>query len=119
MFNEEQQKAIETIKGQLILVACPGSGKTTTLLGRIHEMIQQGVPAENILMVTFTTAAAGEMKQRFWKKYAEDGMVTFCTIHSFCLATLKKFAHFDAECVLATCHHSQSYLKHLSSFRTP
>lgn len=67
MFNEEQQKAIETIKGQLILVACPGSGKTTTLLGRIHEMIQQGVPAENILMVTFTTAAAGEMKQRFWK----------------------------------------------------
>lgn len=102
MFNEEQQKAIETIKGQLILVACPGSGKTTTLLGRIHEMIQQGVPAENILMVTFTTAAAGEMKQRFWKKYAEDGMVTFCTIHSFCLATLKKFAHFDAECVLAT-----------------
>lgn len=68
MFNEEQQKAIETIKGQLILVACPGSGKTTTLLGRIHEMIQQGVPAENILMVTFTTAAAGEMKQRFWKK---------------------------------------------------
>lgn len=57
MFNEEQQKAIETIKGQLILVACPGSGKTTTLLGRIHEMIQQGVPAENILMVTFTTAA--------------------------------------------------------------
>lgn len=38
MFNEEQQKAIETIKGQLILVACPGSGKTTTLLGRIHEM---------------------------------------------------------------------------------
>ena len=41
MFNEEQQKAIETIKGQLILVACPGSGKTTTLLGRIHEMIQQ------------------------------------------------------------------------------
>lgn len=58
MFNEEQQKAIETIKGQLILVACPGSGKTTTLLGRIHEMIQQGVPAENILMVTFTTAAA-------------------------------------------------------------
>lgn len=35
MFNEEQQKAIETIKGQLILVACPGSGKTTTLLGII------------------------------------------------------------------------------------
>ena len=59
MFNEEQQKAIETIKGQLILVACPGSGKTTTLLGRIHEMIQQGVPAENILMVTFTTATLG------------------------------------------------------------
>ena len=38
MFNEEQQKAIETIKGQLILVACPGSGKTTTLLGRIHDL---------------------------------------------------------------------------------
>lgn len=39
MFNEEQQKAIETIKGQLILVACPGSGKTTTLLGRIRILM--------------------------------------------------------------------------------
>ena len=55
MFNEEQQKAIETIKGQLILVACPGSGKTTTLLGRIHEMIQQGVPAENIFCLLYTS----------------------------------------------------------------
>ena len=53
MFNEEQQKAIETIKGQLILVACPGSGKTTTLLGRIHEMIQQGV--ESITLIRSIT----------------------------------------------------------------
>ena len=54
MFNKEQQKAIETVEGQVILIACPGSGKTTTLLARIHRMIEIGIDPNTILMVTFT-----------------------------------------------------------------
>ena len=40
MFNTKQQKAIDTTEGQVILIACPGSGKTTTLLARINHMIE-------------------------------------------------------------------------------
>ena len=99
-FNEEQQKAVQQIQGQLILVACPGSGKTTTLLARIHHMVETGISPGSILMVTFTKAAAEEMKKRYTVNYPEDGPVTFCTIHSYCLAVLKKFRNFSGECVV-------------------
>ena len=99
MFNKEQQKAIETVEGQVILIACPGSGKTTTLLARIHRMIEIGIDPNTILMVTFTKAAADEMKKRFAKQYG-DSPVTFCTIHSFCLAVLRKFCNMSKDCIV-------------------
>ena len=61
MFNTKQQKAIDTTEGQVILIACPGSGKTTTLLARINHMIETGIDPNAILMVTFTKAAADEI----------------------------------------------------------
>lgn len=99
MFNKEQQKAIETVEGQVVLIACPGSGKTTTLLARIHRMIESGIDPNIILMVTFTKAAADEMKKRFAKQYG-DSPVTFCTIHSFCLAVLRKFCNMSKDCIV-------------------
>ena len=75
MFNKEQQKAIETVEGQVILIACPGSGKTTTLLARIHRMIEIGIDPNTILMVTFTKAAADEMKKRFAKQYGDLSLI--------------------------------------------
>lgn len=93
--NLAQEEVIRTIDGQLIVVACPGSGKTTTLVRRIHYMTAEcGIDAENILMITFTSAAAKEMKQRYQKTYGADA-VTFCTIHSLCLAILRKFRKFS------------------------
>lgn len=63
--NNAQEKAIQTISGQLILVACPGAGKTTTLLRRINYMItKRNINPLNILMITFTKAAADEMNQQ-------------------------------------------------------
>ena len=85
--NKAQEQAIKTINGQVLLISCPGSGKTTTMLRRIDYMLDSGVPAEQILMVTFTDAAATEMKERFARQYNKTG-VTFSTIHSLCLKVI-------------------------------
>lgn len=82
--NTAQEEAIRTVYGPVLLVSCPGSGKTTTMLRRIQYMISQGIDPSSILMVTFTEAAAKEMKRRFADSYG-DVPVTFCTIHSLCV----------------------------------
>lgn len=99
--NQAQEEAIRTVEGQLIVVACPGSGKTTTLVRRIHHMVEDcGIQPEHILMITFTAAAAKEMRTRYQKQYGKDE-VTFCTIHSLCLAILRKFAGITNDDILS------------------
>ena len=99
--NKAQEKVIETIDGQLIVIACPGSGKTTTLVRRIHHMVADcEIDSSHILMITFTNAAAKEMKERYQKMYGQDE-VTFCTIHSLCLAILKKFCGLTNDNILS------------------
>ena len=64
-FNESQKIAIEHGDGPMLLLAGPGSGKTTVLIHRIKYMIQHhGIRPEHILVITFTKAAANEMKIR-------------------------------------------------------
>ena len=98
--NEGQEAVINTTEGQLIVIACPGSGKTTTLVRRIHHMVADcNIPSESILMVTFSNAAAKEMRERYQKSYGKDD-VTFSTIHSLCFAILRKFAGYSNEDIL-------------------
>ena len=52
--NIAQESAVSTLHGPVIIVSCPGSGKTTTLVRRINRMIEAGIDPKNILMVTFT-----------------------------------------------------------------
>lgn len=85
--NLAQEEAMQTHNGQVLLISCPGSGKTTTMIRRIKAMIDAGIDAATIVMVTFTDAAANEMRTRFQKQYG-DCAATFCTIHSLCLKTL-------------------------------
>ena len=88
--NEAQEKAIETLKGPVILISCPGSGKTTTLVRRIHHMIESGVDPDRILMVTFTNAAAAEMKLKYQKLFGGSApSVPMMTIHSLCFNILR------------------------------
>ena len=104
--NKEQQEIINTINGQIVVIACPGSGKTTTSLSRIHHMIAAcGIEPSKILMVTFSSAAAKEMAERYRRKFGNDS-VTFSTIHSMCLRILEKYAGYNKSCILSD---SESY----------
>lgn len=98
--NEAQEKAIHTINGPVIIVSCPGSGKTTTLIRRIHHMIEQGVDPEKILMVTFANAAAKDMRDRYMVLYGKDAGVTFATIHSLCFNILRQEGRYTADSLL-------------------
>ncbi len=82
-FNKEQRQAIEHGEGPMIVVAGPGSGKTTVLTYRVKHLLEKGeVRPENILVITFTKAAATEMKLRFDALMGESIPVTFGTFHS-------------------------------------
>lgn len=83
-FNEEQKKAITHGEGPAMILAGPGSGKTLVITWRIKWLIEQaGVNPSNILVITFTRAAAQEMKKRFQQfKECGDAPVMFGTFHS-------------------------------------
>lgn len=86
-FNKEQQEAIDTIQGPLLVVAGPGSGKTTVIVNRVKNMVDKGIKPSSILVITFTKAAADEMAKRYIKIGGVQGPV-FSTIHSICLKIL-------------------------------
>ena len=98
--NEAQEKAIETLEGRVLIIACPGSGKTTTLIRRIHHLIETGAEPRKILMVTFSKMAAEEMAARYEKLYGENPGVIFMTLHSLCFNILKREKGFTTSDVL-------------------
>lgn len=77
--NEQQEAAVRTVDGPVLLLAVPGSGKTTVLITRIACLIFEcNVPPEKILTVTYTVAAANDMKERFYRKYGAELVERFC-----------------------------------------
>lgn len=82
--NEQQREAVLHTKGPLLIVAGAGAGKTKTLTERIVHIILSGVAPENILAVTFTNKASGEMRERVEKaikKQNIEGLPTITTFH--------------------------------------
>ena len=82
-YNESQKTAIMHYKGPFLCLAGPGSGKTTVLTRRVHQLIgEYQVSPSSILVVTFTKAAAREMKERFLRlSQTASTQVTFGTFH--------------------------------------
>lgn len=81
-YNQAQKTAITHVKGPCMVLAGPGSGKTTVITGRIQYLIEkEGIHPEQILVITFTRAAALEMKERFQK--AMQGVYAPCTFGTF------------------------------------
>ena len=88
--NERQQQAIDILKGSVMLLAGPGTGKTFTVIQRIEKMLLQGVEPSCILCLTFSDAAASEMRQRLIKKMGViASSVDIYTYHSFCNELIK------------------------------
>ncbi len=73
VLNEQQQRAVQAVDGANLLIAVPGSGKTTVLIARLGYMILcRGIAPESILAITYTKAAATEMRTRFADKFGAD-----------------------------------------------
>ena len=88
--NVPQKEAVFHKDGPCLVIAGPGSGKTAVLTKRISELLNSGVPAQEVLVITFTKAAAIEMRERFNRLSDEVHSVTFGTFHSLFWGILQK-----------------------------
>lgn len=93
--NNEQREAATSIDGRVMILAGAGSGKTATLVARVAHMIDSGIPANKILLLTFTNKAAKEMRDRIAALVGKDlsSAITATTFHSFCAAFVRRNAH--------------------------
>ena len=108
-WTKEQKQAIEEKGTNLLVAAAAGSGKTAVLVERIiHKIIDEKMDIDKMLVVTFTNAAASEMRERIldaiYKKIEENpedihmqrqitllNKASICTIHSFCLDVIRNY----------------------------
>ncbi len=98
--TKAQLQAITHNEGPAMILAGPGSGKTTVITGRIRNLIEKyKVNPRDILVITFTKAAAVEMKERFLRMSAARG-VTFGTFHAVFFGILKHAYHYTAANIL-------------------
>ncbi len=100
--NQAQQQAVLHRDGPMLVLAGPGSGKTLVITERTKRLIEdEGIPEEQILVITFTKAAAGEMKDRFLKiRGTERTRVNFGTFHAVFFTILKHAYHLNAGNIL-------------------
>lgn len=92
--NDRQLEAVRTVEGPVLLLAVPGSGKTTVLVNRLGYMLYcKGIAPEHILTLTYTIAATRDMAERFQKLFGPEmaGNLEFRTINGICA---KIIAHY-------------------------
>ena len=97
MWTEDQQRVISSSSQKLICSAAAGSGKTAVMIERIVRLIREGADPFSFLVITFTNAAAAEMKEKIRKRLLAErkdpiiasaaekaSAMEICTIHAFC-----------------------------------
>lgn len=90
--NQQQESAVQSVEGPVLLLAVPGSGKTTVLVTRLGYMIFcKGIAPERILTVTYTVAATKDMAERFACRFGEEiaGRLEFRTINGICARVIQ------------------------------
>ena len=92
LLNPEQCAAATAGEGPLLVLAAAGTGKTRTLVHRVAYLIEQGVPPERILLLTFTNRAAKEMLERAEKVVGDAAQAIWSgTFHSICARFLRRY----------------------------
>lgn len=101
-FSASQLCAVTEGDGASLVLAGPGSGKTAVITGRIRYLVEQkGVLPQHILVITFTKAAAGEMRQRFFASMNGQRLpVQFGTFHAVFFSILKHAYHYRADQII-------------------
>lgn len=89
--TDPQRAAVEHIDGPLLVLAGPGSGKTRVMTRRVAHLVEQGVRPREILAITFTNKAAGEMAERVAALLPEN-RIWISTFHRFCARMLRRYA---------------------------
>lgn len=127
--NEEQRAAVEHGEGPLLVVAGAGTGKTRVITERIRRLLEENpaLAGENILGLTFTDKAAGEMKHRVVKSVGERAEgVWLSTFHKFCLEKILREAAADAQpledidhWILLRRHIAELGLQHFKRLQAP
>ena len=92
--NRQQEEAVRSVEGNVLLLAVPGSGKTTVLVARLgYALYCLGVAPENILTMPYTVAAAADMRKRFVSLFGEElsGRLAFRTINGVCARIIRQY----------------------------
>lgn len=90
--NDQQKQVVQHFDGLCVVIASPGSGKSTAITHRIGRLIQRGIDPSNIMTITFTNKAAKEMQEKVHKKLGIAPNDTYIsTFHKFCLILLRKY----------------------------
>ncbi|MBQ9408684.1 MAG: UvrD-helicase domain-containing protein [Clostridia bacterium] len=104
-FSRQQLRAIEARGKNLLVSAAAGSGKTTVLVERVLGLLREGVNIDEILIVTFTRAASGDMRQKFYRRLSEEAekgdrrmyeqlerleLSSISTLHAFCTRVIRQ-----------------------------
>lgn len=92
--NKQQERAMLAVEGSVLLLAVPGSGKTTVLVSRLgHMVINKNIAPENILAITYSNQAADEMRSRFSNKFGAyiGDRIDFRTINSLAFKVYRDY----------------------------
>ncbi len=96
LLSKEQKQAVCHVGGPMLVLAGPGSGKTTVITMRVKNLVEkEHIPAHNILVITYTRTAALEMRERFFRMCPQGASVTFATFHSFFFKILRTYCPFE------------------------
>ncbi len=94
--NKIQKKAVTKTEGPLLLLACPGSGKTTTMIMRIGYLIEEkSIQPKRIKAITFSKASATDMLERYARFFPGLAPVDFSTIHSLAFQITREYLSAD------------------------